>query len=39
MKIRTASELLEYLDNDLAWRRKEIIELRVVATMLAPTEN
>ena len=32
MKIRTSNDLLEYLDNDLAWRRKEVIELRSLAT-------
>lgn len=32
MKIRTSGELLEYLDRDISWRRKEIIELRSLAT-------
>ena len=31
MKIRTAEELMNYLDDDLAWRRKEVIELRSIA--------
>ena len=31
MKIRSTEELINYLDDDLAWRRKEIIELRAVA--------
>lgn len=31
MKIRTTEELMNYLDDDLAWRRKEVIELRSIA--------
>lgn len=31
MKIRSTAELINYLDDDLAWRRKEIIELRTIA--------
>lgn len=31
MKIRSAEDLTDYLDYDLAWRRKEIIELRAMA--------
>lgn len=31
MKIRSTEELTVYLDDDLAWRRKEIIELRAMA--------
>jgi hypothetical protein len=31
MKIRSAEDLTDYLDDDLAWRRKEIIELRTMA--------
>lgn len=31
MKIRSTEDLTNYLDDDLAWRRKEIIELRVMA--------
>jgi len=31
MKIRSAEDLTDYLDDDLAWRRKEIIELRALA--------
>lgn len=31
MKIRSAENLTDYLDDDLAWRRKEIIELRAMA--------
>lgn len=33
MKIRSTEELLNYLDDDLAWRRKEIIELRATARL------
>jgi hypothetical protein len=32
MKIRTSNDLLDYLDKDLSWRRREIIELRALAT-------
>lgn len=32
MKIRTVDDLLNYLDDEMAWRRKEIIELRKLAT-------
>lgn len=31
MKIRSIQDLTDYLDDDLAWRRKEIIELRAMA--------
>ena len=31
MKILTTEELMNYLDDDLAWRRKEVIELRSIA--------
>ena len=31
MKIRSIEDLTDYLDDDLAWRRKEIIELRAMA--------
>lgn len=31
MKIRSTEDLTDYLDDDLAWRRKEIIELRALA--------
>lgn len=30
MKVRSAEDLNDYLDQDLAWRRKEIIELRAL---------
>lgn len=31
MKIRSIDDLTDYLDDDLAWRRKEVIELRAIA--------
>lgn len=32
MKIRVVNDLLTYLDDDISWRRKEIIELLALAT-------
>lgn len=33
LKLRTGSQLVAYLDDEIAWRHKEIIELRALATV------